>query len=141
MKKSVLNKEKLKQILPHRNPCLMIDECGIDEKSGEITGVKNLTGKEYFFEGHFPGRPIMPGVLIIESLVQTAMAGLGRGDLKLLHIKKIKFRQTVEPGDIVFFKVKALEGPPEKHSFSCSVFIDQSLAASGEIILGKSASR
>ncbi|MGM0568210.1 MAG: 3-hydroxyacyl-ACP dehydratase FabZ [Elusimicrobiota bacterium] len=135
MRRSVLNKEKIKKILPYRDPFLMIDECSVEEKGRSGRGLKKVSGKEYFFEGHFPGRPVMPGVLIIEAIAQTAMIVYGGGDLKLRGIKKIKFRQTIEPGDIVLFKVRFVKKEGNEIEFASEVYIDDSIAASGEIIL------
>ena len=66
------SKEKIKSILPHRDPFLFIDEV-IDIDTKKVVAVKNIKDKESFFEGHFPGRPIMPGVLIIEAMAQTSI--------------------------------------------------------------------
>ncbi len=135
MKKTVLNKEDLMELIPHRDPYLMIDECEVMDKGKKGTGIKKLTGKEFFFEGHFPGRPIMPGVLVIEAIYQTALAVTARRDLKLLKIKKIKFRQTIEPGDIVKFEIDLVKSFEKELEFSARVYVDESVAASGEIVL------
>ena len=87
---------RIVEMIPHRYPFLMVDRL-IDVIPGEsATGVKNVTANEPFFQGHFPGRPVMPGVLIIEAMAQTAAEG------KLVYfmsIENARFRKPVEPGD------------------------------------------
>lgn len=135
MKKTVLDKDDLLNTIPHRDPYLMIDECRIEEPRRKGAGIKKLTGKEFFFEGHFPGRPIMPGVLIIEAVYQTALAVLEGKEYGLTKIKKIKFRQTIEPGDIVSFNVELTESSDNRYEVSARVSVDDGLVASGELIL------
>lgn len=98
---------RIVEMIPHRYPFLMVDRL-IDVIPGEsATGVKNVTANEPFFQGHFPGRPVMPGVLIIEAMAQTAavivVASLGASaEGKLVYfmsIENARFRKPVEPGD------------------------------------------
>ena len=101
------------QILPHRYPFLLVDKViDLDEKAGRITGVKNVTVNEPFFQGHFPGFPIMPGVLIVEAMAQTGgmllMNDIGIGEDKIavfMGIKDAKFRRPVVPGDRLFLEL------------------------------------
>lgn len=99
-----LSKEDIKKIIPHRDPFLFIDEIiEIDDKVG--VGLKYVSENEYFFQGHFPGLPVMPGVLIIESLAQVGAVILLRDPKykgKIAYftgIKEAKFRRSVSPGD------------------------------------------
>ncbi len=121
--------------MPYRKPFLMIDEVKVIRRGKEGTGIKKLTGDEYFFEGHFPGRPIMPGVLIMESMAQTAMVVIGRADLNLSGVDKVKFRQTIEPDDILKIKVEIEESEENIFKVKGEVEIDRNIAASGSIIL------
>lgn len=98
---------RIAEMIPHRYPFLMIDRL-IDVIPGESAiGLKNVTANEPFFQGHFPGRPVMPGVLIIEAMAQTAavvvVASLGNtAEGKLVYFMSIdsaRFRKPVEPGD------------------------------------------
>lgn len=98
---------RIVEMIPHRYPFLMVDRL-IDVIPGEsATGVKNVTANEPYFQGHFPGRPVMPGVLIIEAMAQTAavivVASLGASaEGKLVYfmsIESARFRKPVEPGD------------------------------------------
>src|SRR5947199_121334 len=102
------------KLLPHRYPFLLIDKLADlnGEESG--TGIKNVTYNEPFFQGHFPGRPVMPGVLLIEAMAQTAGAVvlMHAGDehagklVFFMSIDRARFRRPVVPGDTVHFHVK-----------------------------------
>lgn len=130
-----MKKLELKRILPYREPFLLIDEVKISISGQRGMGIKKLTGNEYFFEGHFPGRPIMPGVLIVEAIAQTAMAVIGRSDLKLSGVDKIRFRQTIEPDDILKIDVSVEKTDGGKFKVEGEVKIDRNIAASGTLIL------
>lgn len=112
----LLNTEQIKEIIPHRDPMLMVDSIEeMDVEAGTVTGIKHLTGDELFFPGHFPGNPVMPGVFIIEALAQTgAVAILSREEYKgktgyFASWDKIKFRRKVLPGDTLTLKVKMVK--------------------------------
>lgn len=102
--------------IPHRYPILMIDRAVITEPEKKITGFKSVSGNEPFFQGHFPGRPIMPGVLIVEAMAQSAcVLFLSKPDLKdklafFMGIDKVKFRKPVVPGDQLELRVEVLRG-------------------------------
>ena len=100
-----LNINHIKKILPHRYPFLFVDKVTIIEEGKKAVGIKNVSLNDYFFQGHFPGHPVMPGVIIVEALAQAAGVVLLRrpknaGKLAyFMSIDKIKFRQPVVPGD------------------------------------------
>jgi 3-hydroxyacyl-[acyl-carrier-protein] dehydratase len=104
--------EEIKKVLPHRYPFLMIDGISEVEAGKTAIGFKNVLPDEYYFQGHFPGSPVMPGVLIIEAIAQVgAFAVLYderyKGSILLFTgIKKAKFRRKVLPGDILKIEVK-----------------------------------
>lgn len=107
------NIEQIKQIIPHREPMLMVDAITeLDQQNGTVVGVKQFTGEEEFFKGHFPGNPVVPGVFLIEALAQTgAVAILSREEYRgktgyFASWDKIKFRRKVLPGDTVTLKVQ-----------------------------------
>jgi 3-hydroxyacyl-[acyl-carrier-protein] dehydratase len=129
--------DEIKQKLPHREPFLLLDEITIDKEGGSARAVKTLTGSEYFFEGHFPNRPVMPGVLIVEAMSQASMVLMGTGDYVIKTVSNIKFRRTIEPGDILDISVEKTAGDGDHPEFSCKVNVDGELAASGSLGLEK----
>jgi 3-hydroxyacyl-[acyl-carrier-protein] dehydratase len=105
------NIEKIKEIIPHRYPFLLIDSIKALNPSQDIVGVKNVSINEEYFKGHFPNNPVMPGVLIIEALAQTgAVLILSMEEFKnktvyLTSIEKVRFYKKVLPGDVLILKV------------------------------------
>ncbi len=102
----LLDINEIQKILPHRPPFLLVDAIEEMERWKHIVGIKNVTINEYFFQGHFPGKPIMPGVLIIESMAQTGglllLQEVPDREKKLLYfvaIDNARFRRPVVPGD------------------------------------------
>lgn len=114
MSKEVLTVTEIMELIPHRYPMLLIDRIHDIVKGESCTGIKNVTFNEPFFQGHFPGEPIMPGVLIVEAMAQTAGAlvchGMDRdGDnasVYFMSIEVAKFRRPVVPGDVLEMKVE-----------------------------------
>jgi len=123
--------------LPHRYPMLLVDRVeSLDPEKG-IVAIKAVTINEPFFQGHFPGRPIMPGVLIVEALAQAAgvlaVESLGlSGSGKLVYFMAIegaKFRQPVEPGVLLRLEVEFLQKRPSVCKFAGRALIDGKVAA------------
>ena len=108
-----LDAELIMKILPHRQPFLFVDKIIFLDKGKRAVGIKNVTINDYFFQGHFPGRPVMPGVLIIEAIAQVGGVMMlsseeNRGKLAyFLAADNIKFRKTVVPGDQLMLEVEA----------------------------------
>ena len=108
-----LDIDTIKRMIPHRYPFLMIDRVVEVEAETSAVGIKNVTANEPHFEGHFPGRPIMPGVLIIEAMAQTAaalvVASIGPAaegkPVYFMTIDQARFRRPVRPGDQLRIKV------------------------------------
>ena len=105
----VINIDQIKKMIPHRAPILLIDRVERVVLDSEATGIKAVSGNEPYFAGHFPDFPVMPGVLIVEALAQTAavlvaatMPDLAQGKLVFFTtIEKARFRQPVRPGDVI----------------------------------------
>ena len=109
---ALMDREQIMEIIPHRDPFLLIDEIeSMEEEKGEITAIKYVKESEYYFQGHFPQKKVMPGVLIVEALAQAgAVAILSRERFrgKLAYfggIKNAKFRNQVVPGDTLRLEV------------------------------------
>ena len=108
----ILNKEEIKSLIPHREPFLFLDKCDIIKIGFEGIGYRKFLHNEFFFKGHFPSMPIVPGVVIIEALAQTAGIVVSKlySDQKnisvlFMSISKAKFRKPVFPNDEISFKV------------------------------------
>lgn len=113
---SVMDIEAIRGTLPHRYPFLLVDRIRELEAGRRIVGIKNVTINEPFFQGHFPDRPIMPGVLIIEAMAQVggvlafkSVPPVGRPVVYLTGVDKAKFRKPVVPGDQLRFEVEVIK--------------------------------
>lgn len=140
---ALLDIHQIKNFLPHRYPFLLVDRVleAVPEKS--MVALKNVTYNEPFFEGHFPNRPVMPGVLIIEALAQAAalMASYGADDVHTSNriyyftgIDKARFKRPVEPGDQLIFEVELVR--KIKNMWKCKgvAKVDGKVAASAELM-------
>ena len=129
--------QNIMEYLHHRYPFLLVDRI-IDMKQGEsIVGIKNVTFNEPFFQGHFPGQPIMPGVLIIEAMAQVAgivafSSGMEGKAVYFMSIEKAKFRRPVVPGDQLRMDIKVLQHRGKVWKFSGSAAVDGKLASEAE---------
>ena len=121
----------IKNILPHRFPMLMVDR--IVEISAEgATGIKNVTANEHFFEGHFPQMPVMPGVLIIEAMAQTAAAYTAYLDkvdtdnniVLFMGLDKARFRKPVVPGDQLRIRAQIVGRRPPVWKYEAKAYVD-----------------
>ena len=137
---SVYTTTQIMEILPHRQPFLMIDTVEELEPGSRAVGRKCVTYGEPYFQGHFPGNPVMPGVLIIEAMAQTgAVALLGQPEWKgktayFAGIDKARFKKIVRPGDVLTIETKILwvKGPMGKGEATATV--DGKLAARAELM-------
>jgi len=136
-----LSLEEIQRLLPHRYPFLLVDRVISLELGKRIVGMKNVSINEPFFQGHFPGRPIMPGVLIAEAMAQVggilALLSLPENQgnaLFLLGMDKMRFRQPVVPGDQLRLEVESLRGGKKFWKMKAQAFVDQTLVAEGELM-------
>ena len=127
--------------LPHRYPFLMVDRIRDIDGEESCVGLKNVTINEPHFQGHFPGRPVMPGVLLIEGMAQTAgalcsLAQAASARPKLVYfmtIDKAKFRKPVVPGDTVEYHVRKLRRRASIWKFACEALVEGTKVAEAEV--------
>ncbi|MFI5330531.1 MAG: 3-hydroxyacyl-ACP dehydratase FabZ [Desulfobaccales bacterium] len=136
-----LNVEEIQRILPHRFPFLLVDRIIALEPGKRIVGLKNVSINEPFFQGHFPGRPIMPGVLIVESLAQVggilallATQNMGNPSIYLMSLDKVRFRHPVVPGDQLRLEVNTLRGGKKFWKMHGEAFVGDILVMEGEMM-------
>ena len=135
----MLDKEEIKKIIPQREPFLMIDEVENYVPGESAVAYKNVDESEWYFKGHFPGNPIMPGVLIAESLAQTgAIAILGLEENKGKNalfggIDKMRFKRQVVPGDRLKLEVKIIKKKGPIGVGEAVATVDGKVAAKGEL--------
>lgn len=129
------------QILPHRYPMLLVDRVLEIEPGERIVGLKNVSANEPFFAGHFPGRPVMPGVLIVEALAQCGglllMAGLDRPEEKVIYflaVDGVKFRRPVVPGDQLRLELELLQGRGRRGRLKGVARVDGKVVAEATIL-------
>ncbi len=128
---------RIKEFIPHRYPFLMVDRISSIVADQSAVGLKNVSVNEPYFQGHFPSRPVMPGVLIIESMAQTAgclvVATLGlESEGKLVYfmtIESARFRRPVIPGDQLLVNVEKIRSRGSVWKFSGKAFVSEALVA------------
>ena len=140
-----LKYEDIIRILPHRYPFLLVDKIIEMEMGKRVVGIKNVTANEPFFQGHFPGNPIMPGVLIIEAMAQVGgvLARLSipnvmergeMGEIFFVSMDKVKFRKLVVPGDQIRFEAEALRTGSRIWKMAGKAFVDGDLVAEANLV-------
>ena len=130
----ILNKEEIEILLPHRSPFLFLDRCQIIEIGIKGIGFRKFLPDEYFFKGHFPEIPIVPGVILIEALAQTAGVVVSKGfedqkgkSVLFMSVSKAKFRKPVYPEDRVTFNVTGRYPNAENNTWNTPELTDPKL--------------
>jgi 3-hydroxyacyl-[acyl-carrier-protein] dehydratase len=138
----VYNIEEILKILPHRYPFLLIDRLEVEVPGEKGIGIKNVTMNEEFFQGHFPNNPVMPGVLQIEAMAQTAGAVVIAQDdnyasttkqVLFMAVDGVKFRRQVKPGDQLRMHVEKIKSRRNIFVFKATAMVDDQIACEAEL--------
>ena len=135
----VFGAKDIEKILPHRYPFLLLDRIiYMNLEDNEIIGLKNVTVNEPFFQGHFPGAPIMPGVLLLEALAQAGgvlvhQKGYDKKIALLLNVTSAKFRRPVLPGDVLHLHAKGIHMSGNGGRFRAKAMIGEQIAVEAEL--------
>ncbi|EKE01645.1 MAG: (3R)-hydroxymyristoyl-ACP dehydratase [uncultured bacterium] len=141
---SLMNVQQIRESMPHRYPFMLVDRVLECESGKSIHAIKNVSCNEDFFNGHFPQRPVMPGVLMVEALAQAA-------GLLIVHtypsekdywyyfagLDNVRFKRVVEPGDQLHLHVEVKKQRRELWVFDAKVMVDGALVCSAELLLAK----
>ena len=135
----MMDARRIQELIPHRPPFLLVDEVlAVDPEEISIVAQKKVAPDEPYFEGHFPGRPIMPGVLVVEALAQTGLICMF--ELKLVEpgtefffagIEQVKFRRPVVPGDLIQLRAKLLKNRKTLWKFEMRALVEGRTVAEG----------
>jgi 3-hydroxyacyl-[acyl-carrier-protein] dehydratase len=132
--------DEILTLIPHNYPFLLVDRIVEFEPGKRIVGIKNVTFNEPFFPGHFPGKPIMPGVLVIEALAQTggilAFKSLPhlKGDVRFIGIDNARFRRPVTPGDQLKLVLEVVKHRREIWVFDGQAYVDDKRVAEAQLM-------
>jgi 3-hydroxyacyl-[acyl-carrier-protein] dehydratase len=139
---STLDMKEILRLLPHRYPFLLVDRILEGEKGKSLVGLKNVSMNEPFFQGHFPGEPIMPGVLILEGMAQVGgflafysiPEMIGEKLIYFAGIDKVRFRKTVVPGDQLIFEMQVIKQKGKIWKMTGKAKVDNKVAAEAEFM-------
>ena len=132
--------DRILQLLPHRYPFLMIDKIIEVDSDDSAIGIKNVSFNEPIFQGHFPGNPVFPGVLIIEGMAQTAGAiaiaadqTRGRHIVYMVTVDKCKFRKPARPGDVIEYHIRKIRRRSAMGWYEARAMVGSTLIAEAEV--------
>ena len=135
----ILNTEEIKNLIPHRDPFLFVDTCEIIVPGEHGKSNKLFSANEYFFKGHFPDNPIVPGVIIVEAMAQTAgivvsykLKEYKEKSVLFMSVNKAKFRKPILPNDQVLFEVKFINSVRDVYKFEGTCFKDNTKISEAE---------
>jgi 3-hydroxyacyl-[acyl-carrier-protein] dehydratase len=138
--RKIVNIEEVMEIIPHRSPFLFVDKVEIEEDGLKGIGFKNVTINEYFFQGHFPNKPVLPGVIIVETMAQVgSVILLSREDFKgripyFAGINKFRFKKVVKPGDTLRMEVEITKLRGTIGIGHGIAYVGEEIAAEGEFM-------
>ena len=138
-REAAMDIRRIQRILPHRYPMLLVDRVLEIEGDQRAVGIKNVTFNDIFFQGHYPGTPIMPGVLIVEAMAQLGGLLLSQklehtGKLAvLLSMDKVKMRHPVVPGDQLLLEAETVRVKSRTGHVRCKAFVEDKLACEADI--------
>jgi 3-hydroxyacyl-[acyl-carrier-protein] dehydratase len=145
-----IDADRIMQLLPHRYPFLLVDRVIACEQAKSLRAIKNVTINEPFFQGHFPGHPVMPGVLIIEAMAQAAglltqlsapprVEGEDQPIFYLVKVDNARFSRIVVPGDQLVFEVELKRTLRNMALYACRALVDDKEVASAEMLCARKA--
>ncbi|MTI46848.1 3-hydroxyacyl-ACP dehydratase FabZ [Sporosalibacterium faouarense] len=138
----MLNSMEIQKLIPHRYPFLLVDKIIEIEEGKKAVGIKNVTINEPFFQGHFPGNPLMPGVLIVEAMAQVGAVTVmtmeeNKGKLGVFTgIDKVRFKKQVRPGDTLRMEVELITMRRGIGKASAIAYVDGQVACKGTLMFG-----
>lgn len=136
----MLSSTEIQKIIPHRYPMLLVDRIVELEPMKRAVGIKNVSINEQFFQGHFPGKPVMPGVLILEAMAQVGGVAMlqpedNRGKLAVFAgMDRVKFRKPVVPGDQLRMVAELIKVRGSMGKLWAQAYVDDQLVAEGEFL-------
>jgi 3-hydroxyacyl-[acyl-carrier-protein] dehydratase len=136
----IIESEEIETLIPHRFPFLLVDRCFDYVEGKSIRAVKCVSANEPFFQGHFPGRPLMPGVLQIEAMAQASAVLMSKSlnvdpevsGIMFMSVEAAKFRKPVRPGDVLNMHIEVLMGRRNIYKFAGRAEIDGQLACEAQ---------